>query len=752
MKRALKITGIALGSALLLLTAAAAGLKLYFTPARLKALTAEYASRNLRREVSFDSVSLKLSGLSITKLKVSEYPDFRKGEFFSADSFSVRPSLGALLRRQVRINSVSADGLRMRVTEVRKDTYNFSDLITAQPAQKAPQPQEKRQAPAPLAISSLKVRNSRFTYANAAGDMTVTLRDIALSASGISPDALFPLDGSFTMDVASPYFTGSLPARLKGRVSLGNWDPARGRAEIDSASLSLGGVKAELKGSLEGLLEPDAKLSVSVKPFSTADLKTVFKGLPAKVLLPEIDADADFKLKFTGVKLRSVKFAAGPVKGSLSGSAAWEPAVTYDIAAELKAQTPELDTTILARKVKQLPIPRGFKVPLSEITAKARFRPGAADLETVTLETDGLSAQGRLRVSYPDGGALRAAGTARADIKNLARVAAAAPELTAPYAPSGTAQADLSFSYGGGLDLKGQAVLQSLGASFAGKQLSGLSGRIDFTKDTASAKALKGKLDGEDLSASFTARSLTTHPKVSFALKLDKLALKDLPAGGGQAGQQAAAKKQPAAQFYMDVAGKAEIGAIEHPNFSCGQVTATMDLVNISDDLKSLDGEATFSAGAGKFTDLYALAGKHKAAKVALMPLLVLQKASKLAKGLKLPDFNNIDFQSIEGDYFFLKGLMKINKSALVSPVADASSSGSVNLPAETLDMKIGVTLKEASGIRMSAPVAMNVRGTFAEPSVKLDMKSLVEQPAVKKAAEKLAPAAEKLLKNLFKK
>lgn len=750
MLRTLKIAGTVLASGLLLLVAAGAGLKLYFTPARLKVLTAEYAAKNLRREVSFDSVSLGLAGLSITKLKVSEYPDFRKGEFFSADAFSVRPSFRALLRRRVQINSVSAEGLRMRVSEVKKDTYNFSDLITPQPAPKPAQPQEaKRQPPAPLAISSLKVRNSFFTYSSAAGDLAVTLRDISLSASGISPEGLFPLETSFTMDVVSPYFKGAIPARLKGRVAMGGWDPAKGRAEIDKAELSLGGMKAELKGSLTGLMEPDAKLSVSVKPFSTADLKTVFKGLPAKVLLPEIDADADFKLTFTGVKLRSVKFAAGPVKGALSGRASWDPAVDYDLSADLKAQTPEVDSTVLARKVKQLPVPRGFKLPLAELAASARLKPGSADIRSFSLKTAGLTASGRASVDYS--GPLKASGRAAAEITDLARLAAAAPELAAAYSPSGAAAADLAFSYGKDLSLKGKGALKGLGAVFAGRKLSDLKGTIDFTKDSASAKNLAGKLDGENLEASFTARDLTTHPKAVFSLKLDKLTLKDLPAAGKD-GAQAARKKPAGEQFYLDVKGRAELGAVEHPNFRCGRVTGEIDLVNISEDLKSLDGEALFSAGPGRFSDLYALAGKHKAAKVALMPLMVLQKASKAAKGLRLPDFNNIEFNSIEGDYFFTKGLMKINKSSLDSPAAAVSSSGTISLPEEKLDMKINTALREASGIKMSAPVGMFVKGTFSQPSVKADIKSIAGQPAVKKAVEKLAPAADKLLKNLFKK
>jgi len=131
MGKALKIFGWSLAGLALALAAAALGVKLYFTQARLKALTTDFAAKNLRREVTFDSVSLGLKGLSIANLRVYEYPDFKRGEFFSAASFAVRPSFRALLRREVRIDSVTADKLNMRVAEVKPELYNFSDLLEA---------------------------------------------------------------------------------------------------------------------------------------------------------------------------------------------------------------------------------------------------------------------------------------------------------------------------------------------------------------------------------------------------------------------------------------------------------------------------------------------------------------------------------------------------------------------------------------------------------------------------------------------
>ncbi|MDA8130496.1 MAG: DUF3971 domain-containing protein [Elusimicrobia bacterium] len=748
-----KLLKFSVWTAVFLAAAAAAGalaLKLYFTQERLKALTTDFAAKNLRRQVTFDSVSLNLSGLAIAGLRVSEYPDFGKGEFFSAASFSVRPSFSALLRGELKVNSVSADGLKMSVREVRPETYNFSDLLS-QPARPAQPKASAKPSQAPkLSVSSLKVRGSSFFYTNAAGDMKVTLSGIDLAASGISPDELFPVDASFTLDVKSPYFTGRLPASLRGKVALGGFSPEKGRAEITAASISLGGVKARIGGALNNLLEPDARLRLSVDQFSTSDLKQYFAALPPKLLLPAIDADADFKLTARDVNLRSVKLKAGPVEAAVKGRAAWNPRLYYAISADVKAQIPETDTSLLAKKARQFPVPAGLKLPLTQLTADVRLREGHADVPSFTLESKSFTASGKTFVDY-SGKELSVTGRARADVKDLGRLAETAPGLLARYGLKGAAGLSLDYSYGKTLSARGEAELKGAGASAAGYSLSDVSGKVDFTPDSAVSPGITGKLEGEPFTASFKALSVTSHPRADFKLQLSKLKVKELP----QASPAAAPDKKPAKAagkpFYVDVSGSADIGAVEHPNFRCGKVEARLALTNVSDDMRELGGTASFAAGTGKFSGLYKLAEQHKAAKVALYPLLVLQKASGLAKSLRLPDFNNVDFDSIEGAYTFRSGVMSLDKSSLTGPAADVSSSGTINLPAEKLDMRIKTRLKAASGIRMSEPVALVVTGTFSDPSAKPDLKSLVEQPAVKKAVEKLAPNAGKLLKGLFK-
>lgn len=749
MKKLIKISLLTVGVLAALALAGGLALKLYFTPVRVKRLALDYASSNLKREVDFKSAALNLSGFSMAGLRVSEYPDFSKGEFLSAETVSVRPALRELIfNRTIKINSVSAGGLKLKVLEVKKGTYNFSDLLAAKAPAAAPASQKAPAAPAPLGISRLSVKNSQFSYQNAAGNLACAVKKINLDAKNISPDGLFPLEGDFTLDIAMPQFKASMPVYLKGKAALGGWDPQKGRAEIEKARISLGAVKLELKGRLSNLMEPDAELTLSAKPFSSSDLKPFFPAVPARILLPAIDAETAFKLTFNNLRLKRLSFKAGPASGALKGALAWNPRFDYSFKADIKAQIPEMDSAAISKKFKM--IPSGFNIPLTEIKAVAAVRPCAIEAKSFEARAQGMGLSGSAVLKLAPARALEA--KLKADITDLARLSKLAKALE-PYSLSGRAGADLFCVWSDSLLLSGKADFSGVGAAFMDRKLSGLKGALDFSKDAVISGPLSGKLDGQDFKGSFSVKNYASHPKAVLDFKLAKLVLKDLSAGAAGKGAAAKnpAKKPGKPAFYLDLAGAAEVGVLEHPNFSAKTVAFKCDLKNISDDLKALSGNASFDTGSGKLSDLYELAKNHKAAKVALYPLLALQKASKLAKGVRLPDFNNIAFDKIEGDYIFDKGVMKINKSSLKAAIADASSSGSINLGAETLDMKINTTLKEGSGIKMSAPLTLLVTGPMASPSVKPDIKSVIAQPAVKKNIDKAVQEGTKLLKNLFK-
>ncbi|OGS52594.1 MAG: hypothetical protein A3J79_05755 [Elusimicrobia bacterium RIFOXYB2_FULL_62_6] len=747
MGKLLKFFAWTLGSLALLALVSFAALKLYFTPERIKTLITSYAQANLKRQISLDSASLNLRGFSLKNLRISEYPDFAKGEFFSAEEFSIRPNFRALLKKRLKIDSVSASGLKMTVLEVKKDSYNFDDLVAStETAPGAGKPAAGTAAkPAAFGISHIAVKNSRLAYTSADKTLGVVLDGIQLEASSISGEGLFPFEADFTLRLKSRYLNGDFPAYVKGKADLGALDLKKGKAKIEKALLNAGNINCELSGALENFLEPDAQLDLRVKPFASGDLKTYFASVPNRILLPAVDAAADFKLTPGRLAFRKLDFKAGQVEGSVKGGVSWDPAFSYNLVAKVKAKVPEMNSDLLAAKFPA--VPRGYHIPFTELEAEASLRPGKAKLKRAKLTAASVSAELSGDFSSEP---RSASGALKFSAGNARDLAAVYPPLK-QYEPSGGAGGELSFSYDKALELRGAAELNGLGARFAGRQLSELKGTVEISKDAVSAASLTGKLDGANLRAEFSAKNYSSHPQVMLNLDLAALRLAALPQGGGEKGNGAAKKKAAAKPFAFDLSGKARLGSVSHPNLTAGETVINYDLKDISEDMKRLSGQASFDVKGGKFDKLYDLARESKAAKVALYPMLILGKASKAVKGFKLPDFNTIAFTKMEGDYLFKDGLMKLQKSVMLSNVADVDSSGSVNLVTDALNLKLNTTLKEGSGISMSTPVGMTVKGTFDDPKVKLDVKSVMEQPAVKKNLDKVKKGGEKFLKGLFK-
>ena len=727
-----------------------AALKLYFTPTRITALVTSYAKANLKRDVSLGSAALTLRGFDIKNLKVSEYPDFKKGEFFSVEEFSIRPNLRALLRRQLKISSVFASALKVNVMEVAKNTYNFSDLLNAPqiPGDKAPDADRTVKNIA-VHISNINLKNSSLSYISAASTMAVTLYGIKLNANSVISDGFFPFETDFKMKVKSPYLSGDFPSHIKGSLDLAEFALQKGKAKIEAASIKAGNIDCELKGELEGLLAPAVRLTLGIKPFSSSDLKTYFPAVPPRIPIPAVEAVSNFNLTTSSVVFKNLDFKTGPVEGSLKGNLSWDPVFDYAIDAKLKIRSPEMMSDALT--VNFPIVPKGFHLPAADVYAEAAIKPGNVKLETAKISAASLAAiiSGAL-VQSP----FSASGMVKISTADIQGLAAIAPFLK-PYELKGKAGGVLNIKFIKKLLLSGKFGFKDIGTKFSGNELSALRGGITVSKNSLKSKSISGKLNGSKLKLGFSANNYLTHPQAVLNLDLAalQLAVSTQPAKAESAGDTKATQKPAAANpFSFDLKGASRLGAISHPQLTTGEVSLKYDLKNISEDLKTLSGQASFDVKGGKLDNVCELAEKYKVAKVALYPMVILSVASKTVKGVKLPDFNTIVFAKMEGDYIFQNGLMKIQKSNLDSDMADAVVSGSINLATEALDMRISVKLKRASGISMSVPVVMIVKGTFSAPSVKVDVKSVLDQPVVKKNLKILSEQGSKLLEGLFKK
>ena len=732
MKKTLKILALALALVLASVLAAFLALKFYFTPDRIRKLAMEYAEHNLRREISLDAASLNLRGFSLRNFKVAEAGGFKKGAFLSAEDFSVRPDFRALLRKELRIRSIYASGVTLNILQVKKDDYNFSDLLAAPPAAAAKKPAPGAQAkPMELSVSDINVRNSRVVYANADRSMTVTLSGLDLKASSLTSGALFPFETSFTLALRSSYLSGDFPVYAKGRTALGGWNPEKGRAEIDKASLKAGKISCEFSGSFENLVEPDAKISLRVNAFSTTDLKPYFPDAPAHILLPALAADSVFKLTSANILFKTLDFKAGPAQGALKGRLGWNPVFDYDLAADIKVQTPELDTTEVARKFHS--IPKNIKVPLADISAKLALSPKKIRVLSASVAAKSLKADtaGEFTMSP----AFAASGRVNLNAGSLRDLGEMMPQLR-DYDLGGSASGDFAFAMAKELDLSGRLTLNGASAKAADYRFTEMSGTADFSKDLLKAD-VSGKMEGSPLKLSLSVKNYSAHPQAVLNADLAALTLKAQTAPGGTDKAKPAAKKAAdRGAFSFDISGKTRLGAISHPNFKGGETTIKYDLKNLSAELSGLSGSASFGVAGGELDDLQQFANTSKTARIVFYPLLVLGKASRIVPSLKLPDLTRVKFTKMEGDYLFRDGVMKVEKSQFRSDAADADTAGSIDLANEALDLKVSATPK--SGIILSAPIGMTIKGSFDNPSVKPDVASLLKQPAVKDAVQRL--------------
>ena len=85
--------------------------------------------------------------------------------------------------------------------------------------------------------------------------------------------------------------------------------------------------------------------------------------------------------------------------------------------------------------------------------------------------------------------------------------------------------------------------------------------------------------------------------------------------------------------------------------------------------------------------------------------------------GIRLfPDFNNVVFSDLGGDYAFENGLMTLKDSHIVSSAGSGIAAGTIDLPAERLELLLTAKVGNLK------PMDVEVKGTFDKPTSKLKL------------------------------
>ena len=348
----LKISAVFAVLAVLGAGTALVALKALFPEPKARAYVVEAARKQLGREVRLTRIDAGLTGLHLQGLAISERPDFAAGTFLSVETFSLRPSWKALLRRKFVVVSASADGLNVSVVRKADGAFNYDTLASSAPAGAS----ETKPAPAGEApefnARRLRVARGSVSYRDEAAGESWALTGVTLALDD------FSLSEPFDLDVA---------LHAKGRAGTG---PS---ARPVDAELAFAGTVHPSRGSRDKFRLDVRRLSVEQDGLKLA-AKGSFTGLDAPA------ATLDATLSASGKTLLE---AGGEVRASAPGEGG-----ARVVDADLKLKTPGLDTTAIAKWIPAAGLP-SVSIPAADAVIAGRWAGSSAEAKTFRLAWPG---------------------------------------------------------------------------------------------------------------------------------------------------------------------------------------------------------------------------------------------------------------------------------------------------------------------------------------------------------------------------
>lgn len=343
----LKVSGVFALLAVLGAGAALVALKSMFPEPKARAYAIGKASKQLGREVRLKRIDAGLTGLHLQGLEISERPDFAAGTFLSVETFSLRPSWKALLRRKLVVDSASADGLKVRVVREADGSFNYDTLASSAPAGGAAGGSAKAD-PAEFNVRHLRVSRGEARYLDKASGASWAATDVALKLVDFGLADPFDLDLSLRVKGKAGARPVDAALAFAGTVHPARGDRAKARLEFKRLSAEAEGLKLSARGKIAGLDAP------------AADLEAVLSA-SGKTLL----------------EAKGVLSAAAPAADG-----------TRAVDADLALETSGLDTTLIAKWAPGLGIP-AVNLPAAKASVAGHYEGTEASLKTLRLSWDG---------------------------------------------------------------------------------------------------------------------------------------------------------------------------------------------------------------------------------------------------------------------------------------------------------------------------------------------------------------------------
>ncbi|MEZ5445097.1 MAG: AsmA family protein [Gammaproteobacteria bacterium] len=327
--------------------AAAVLLPRFFDPNDYKEQIVAQVEKATGRKLGLEG-DLKLSvfpwlGVSTGKLSFGNAPGFGEAPMFSADAVNVRVQLMPLLRKEVLVDTILAEGVNVNLARDASGRTNFEDLAGGKKEDgKGPQM-------AALVLNGLDLRNASISWDDRQKGEKYTATNLNLKTGTLDFEESIPVSLSTDFDAT--------PKGVSGKIALdGEFEISKDLKRIDITPV-------DLKSTLAGTAIPGGSSEVKLKTAANVDLNA------GTIKVDGLDF-AGFGASAQGsVEASDIQSGKPVAKGKVALNAADLPALVNMLASVLPAQAEKLKPLVSAAG-KELKLGADFDVDMKAGTAR----------------------------------------------------------------------------------------------------------------------------------------------------------------------------------------------------------------------------------------------------------------------------------------------------------------------------------------------------------------------------------------------
>lgn len=711
MKKILKIIGIVGVLLIALVVAIPFFIDLNDYKPQISDAVHEATGRELDIKGDIDLSLFPWIGLELGAVQLSNAEGFSDAPFAQMERMDIKLKLLPLLSKSVEMKAIVLHDLGLNLEVNKQGVTNWDDLAqSSEEATEEPKAEESSDASGALPLESLSIEGvefvrARIVYTDHAAGAKYTLNNLSLETGQVVLNE--PLDLTFNTD-----FESSQP-EVRGHLSLTshivyNLESQQHRLEKTAIKLTFDSKEFSSKGQAN--LDFDALLDLAAQQYNlsgvTLRVEIDNPDMPEGKVVADLSAEIAANLESQIATLSDIKLESYGL--NLSG----------DVKAQTIIDAPKFQAEFNLAEFNPRDIMQKFSIEVPEM----------ADATVLTKADLNLKLKGstefidvtQLNVNFDD-----TALTGKVEVQNFEKPAITynfhitgidadrylpppsdVVEETVPVTTE-TAEPELPLDTLRDLNIDGQFTMGNLKVS--NMKVKDIRADLKAQNGTLRLYPLGMKLYEGEYKGDITLDVTKDIPVISLNEKVS----------GVQAGTLL--------KDLMDddfISGTANL-----------QAKVTAQGLTPEKIMETLNGDAIFL-----FSD-----GAVKGLNLAHM----LRKAKAKLKGQTLPDTDvkKTDFAKLGGSFLIKNGVVSNNDLEATLPFSRVTGEGTVDLPRERLNYlvqaKIVNTSKGQGGAELSdlkgLTVPVRIKGSFSDPSIKLDMDKLIGDKAKAKLNEKKA-------------